>query len=642
MGRRPICFSLKTCRALLDWTAGGGCPYARSCRRLTRLILHARSRHQPATDRRLRHFLALHIGDAFHAAAVPTPYFHIDLDPQRVTGNHGTPEARALDSSKENQLFVSIFKLAEQQHAAGLRHRLDDQYARHDRQIGKVSRKKWLIDCDILNSHDALLADQFNNPINQQERITMRQNLENIVNIQRRLRGGFVDCSLSSVHLSYPVEIDDYTVRQVPDNTKGATFLALFARSGIPQKSCNGCSSQGKMTRKISQHSSRAIPPADPEAYLNYFAHRKDEIVETTQRLVEIESPSDVKQAVDRLGAVLAGRFDAIGGKVIFHVTEKFGNHLQVDFPAEHAAKPILLLGHLDTVYRIGTIAKMPSRVADGRVWGPGVLDMKSGIALMLHALEALRNWNGKSLPRPIKVLLVSDEEVGSESSRMLTEKLARQSAAVLVLEPAYGPKGAVKTARKGVGEYGIKITGKAAHAGLDFEKGESAIIELARQIIAISEMVDLKRGTTLNAGIVRGGTRTNVIPDEASAFVDVRVPTTKDAAAIHKRLMQLRPSNPNCKIEVLGGMNRPPMERTPNIAALYKKSAHIARELGWDLEEAAVGGGSDGNFTAALGIPTLDGLGGVGEGAHADHESVVISELPRRAALLTRLIQCV
>jgi glutamate carboxypeptidase len=396
------------------------------------------------------------------------------------------------------------------------------------------------------------------------------------------------------------------------------------------------------MTRKISHNNLRKLPPINGQGYLAYFESKKDDIVETTQRLVEIESPSDVKQAVDRLGAVLAGRFDALGGKIIFHATEKFGNHLQVDFPGEKSAKPILLLGHLDTVYRIGTIAKMPSRVADDRVWGPGVLDMKSGIALMLHALEALRSWDGKLLPRPVKVLLVSDEEVGSESSRTLTEKLALQSAAVLVLEPAYGPKGAVKTARKGVAEYGIKITGKAAHAGLDFEKGESAIIELARQVIAISEMVDLKRGITLNAGIVRGGTRTNVIPDEASAFVDVRVPTAKDATAIHKTLTQLRPSNPNCKIEVLGGMNRPPMERTPAIAALYKKAANIARELGRDLEEAAVGGGSDGNFTAALGIPTLDGLGGVGEGAHADHESVVISELPRRAALLASLIQCV
>jgi glutamate carboxypeptidase len=265
---------------------------------------------------------------------------------------------------------------------------------------------------------------------------------------------------------------------------------------------------------------------------------------------------------------------------------------------------------------------------------------MKSGIALMLHALEALRTWHGNRLLRPITVLLVSDEEVGSESSRKITENLARQSAAVLVLEPAYGLKGALKTARKGVGEYGLKITGKAAHSGLDFEKGESAVIELANQILAISNMVDLKRGITLNAGIVRGGTRSNVIPAEASAFIDVRVPTMKDAAAIDKKLRNLRPVNPHCKIEVLGAINRPPMERNARIIGLYKKASHIAKELGWNLDEAAVGGGSDGNFTAALGIPTLDGLGAVGEGAHANHESVVIAELPRRAALLARLIE--
>jgi len=396
------------------------------------------------------------------------------------------------------------------------------------------------------------------------------------------------------------------------------------------------------MMKKKSNHTKSLTnaAPKDARDCLRYFEKRRDEIVETIQRLVEIESPSDIKQAVDRLGTVVAGRFDAIGGKVKFHSAQKVGNHLQVDFSGHASGKPVLLLGHLDTVYRLGAISKMPCRVAEGRVWGPGVLDMKSGIALMLHALEALRTWHGNRLLRPITVLLVSDEEVGSESSRKITENLARQSAAVLVLEPAYGLKGAVKTARKGVGEYGIKITGKAAHSGLDFEKGESAVIELASQILAISNMVDLKRGITLNAGIVRGGTRSNVIPAEASAFIDVRVPTMKDAAAIDKKLRNLRPVNPHCKIEVLGAINRPPMERNAGIIGLYKKASHIAKELGWNLDEAAVGGGSDGNFTAALGIPTLDGLGAVGEGAHANHESVVIAELPRRAALLARLIE--
>ncbi len=376
------------------------------------------------------------------------------------------------------------------------------------------------------------------------------------------------------------------------------------------------------------------------DSVLEYLKAHNDQIVQTIQQLVEIESPSDIKQAVDRLGAVLAGRFDDLGGHTRFHPAEKFGNHLQVDFPGERRGKPVLLLGHLDTVYPIGTLATMPCRIADGRVWGPGTLDMKSGIALALHAIQALQARQGKVLPRPVTVLLVSDEEVGSDSSREITENLAKKSSAVLVLEPAYGLEGAVKTARKGIGEYKITVEGKAAHSGLDFEKGESAVLELAKQIIEISRLTDLKRGLTLNVGAIVGGTRVNVIPAEASAWIDVRIARIKDAAGIDRKLHSLKPFNRKCKIEITGGLNRPPMERTAGIAALYEKASQIAKDLGWTLEEAAVGGGSDGNFTAALGIPTLDGLGGVGEGAHATHESVLISELPRRAALLAGLIE--
>jgi glutamate carboxypeptidase len=259
----------------------------------------------------------------------------------------------------------------------------------------------------------------------------------------------------------------------------------------------------------------------------------------------------------------------------------------------------------------------------------------------MLHALEGLKSWQGR-LPRPVTVLLVSDEEVGSDSSRAITEGLARNSSAVLVLEPSFGSKGYVKTARKGVGDYRLKVTGVAAHSGLDFEKGQSAILELARQILAISKLTDLKRGLTLNVGIVHGGTRVNVIPEEATAILDVRVARMKDAAAIDRQLRALKPFNRRCKLELTGGVNRPPMERTPGVAALFKQAFEIAKGLGWKLGEAAVGGGSDGNFTAGLGIPTLDGLGGVGDGAHAVHEYIVISELPRRAALLAGLIESV
>ena len=397
------------------------------------------------------------------------------------------------------------------------------------------------------------------------------------------------------------------------------------------------------MPKKASKTAlSEAIPRGEMSKRLSYFQEREEQIVQTIRQLVETESPSDNKEAVDRLGTLLAGRFEALGGHAKFHRVPNFGDHLQVDFAGPRGGRPVLLLGHLDTVYPLGTLATMPCRVSDGRLWGPGSFDMKSGIAFMLHAIEALRAWHEDKLPRSVTVLLVSDEEVGSATSRVITENLAKKSAAVLVLEPSHGPKGAVKTARKGIGEYVLKVTGKAAHSGLDFEKGQSAIVELARQIIAISKLVDLKRGLTLNVGTVQGGTRVNVIPAEASAVLDVRVARKQDAAGIDRRLRSLKPFNRKCKLEITGGMNRPPMERTSAVATLYKKAAKITNQFGWKLEEAAVGGGSDGNFTAGLGIPTLDGLGGVGEGAHAAHESILISEIPKRAALLAALIEAI
>jgi glutamate carboxypeptidase len=394
-----------------------------------------------------------------------------------------------------------------------------------------------------------------------------------------------------------------------------------------------------RKTTKKSHHSNSETSPA--RTRLHYFEERRDQMVDTVRRLVEIESPSDNKHAVDRCSAYVAEQFGALGGRAEFHRVADFGNHLQVDFAGETLQKPVLLLGHYDTVYPLGTIANMPCYTGNGRLWGPGVLDMKSGIALMLYAIEGLQAWNGR-LPRPVTVLLVSDEEVGSDSSRAITERLAKESAAVLVLEPSYGPKGAVKTARKGVGEYSLKIKGVASHSGLDFEKGQSAILELARQILAISKMVELKRGLTLNVGLVEGGTRVNVVAAEAAATIDVRVARMKDAAGIDRQLRSLKPFNRKCKLEISGGVNRPPMERTAGVAALYGKATLIAKQLGWKLSEAAVGGGSDGNFTAGLGIPTLDGLGGVGDGAHAVHEYITISELPRRAALLAGLIESV
>jgi len=377
---------------------------------------------------------------------------------------------------------------------------------------------------------------------------------------------------------------------------------------------------------------------ANAKDRLRYCEERKDQMVQFIRDMVEIESPSDNKQAVDRVSALVASRFEGMGGRIRFHRTANFGNHLQVDFDSPHRAKPVLLLGHYDTVYPLGTLAQMPCRLEKGRLYGPGVYDMKAGIALMMTAVDALRSSHGE-LPRAVTVLLVSDEEVGSESSRVITEILAKKSAEVLVCEPSYGPRGAVKTARKGIGEYLLRVTGKASHSGLDFEKGQSAIVELAAQIGKISTLVDLKRGLTLNVGTMQGGTRVNVVPAEASATIDVRIARIKDGKDIDKKLRALKPVNRKCKLQISGGLTRPPMERTKGIADLYKKAVSISRELGWKLEEAAVGGGSDGNFTAGLGIPTLDGLGAVGEGAHSSHESIEVSTLPRRAALLAGLL---
>jgi glutamate carboxypeptidase len=358
------------------------------------------------------------------------------------------------------------------------------------------------------------------------------------------------------------------------------------------------------------------------------------QIVATLRRLVELESPSNHKAAVDRLGAFVAGEFERRGARVRLHRQQVFGDHLQADFPG--AGKPVLLLGHIDTVWDVGTLARMPLKEADGRLWGPGVLDMKAGIALMLHALDVLRE---RGVQRALTALLVTDEEIGSNSSRALTERLARKSAAVLIPEPAAGLHGALKTARKGVGEFHLKVTGRAAHSGLDFEKGHSAVLELARQLLEIAKFTDLKRGVTVNPGVIRGGTRVNVIAAEAAAEVDARIARLSDGPRLERRFRALKPFDKNCKLEVSGGIARPPMERRA-CAALFAQAKTLAGALGFELQEEAVGGGSDGNFTAARGVPTLDGLGGVGEGAHAANESIVVAELPRRAALLVRLVE--
>ena len=371
---------------------------------------------------------------------------------------------------------------------------------------------------------------------------------------------------------------------------------------------------------------------------LRYFETRQQQIVDTIREFVAIESPSDNKLAADRMGALLAARFEAFGGHALIHPAEHFADSVQIDFPGQDVRKPVLLLGHFDTVYSVGTLEKMPCHIADGKLYGPGVLDMKSGIALMLYAIQALQAEHvGLAPPRDRLVSLGrgSRQPFFPQDHR----KPGQKSAAVLVLEPA-ASGGAVKTARKGVGEYILNVKGIAAHAGLDPGKGHSAIVELARQIVAISKLNDLRRGLSVNAGVIRGGTRTNVIAAEATVEIDVRIKQAKQAPTLDRKIRSLKPFDKHCQLHIEGGINRMPMERTAGVAALYKKAQSIAKEMNWNLEEAAVGGGSDGNFTAALGIPTLDGMGGVGQGAHALHEHIVISELPRRALLLSAMIE--
>ena len=363
-------------------------------------------------------------------------------------------------------------------------------------------------------------------------------------------------------------------------------------------------------------------------------------MVEQLRELVTRESPTHDKSSCDLLCSYLAEQFRMLGGKVKVHRQMNAGNHLSVDFAGPCGRKPVLLLGHYDTVYDLGTLKTMPWRETDGKLCGPGVFDMKAGIVQMMFALRALREVN-VGLPRSVTVWLVSDEETGSDSSRAITEKLASKCAAVLVCEPS-GPGGALKTARKGVGGFVIQVTGRAVHSGLDFEKGQSAIQELAHQIHAISRLSDLERGITLNVGVIRGGTRTNVVAGEATAEVDLRIAHKSDGPGIVRKIKSLRPVNRRCKLHIEGRVNRPPLERTKAVAALFQTAQKVAQDLGFSVKEIAVGGGSDGNFTAGIGVPTLDGLGAVGDGAHASHEYVLAAELPRRAALLAGLIEAV
>ena len=351
--------------------------------------------------------------------------------------------------------------------------------------------------------------------------------------------------------------------------------------------------------------------------------------------LVEIESPSDDPSAVNRANDFVADLATSVGGRTKRHRQTHFGDVLELRFgPLRPKRKPLLLLGHLDTVWPVGTLRLMPWRKEDGRLWGPGVLDMKAGVIMALAALRAMRELG---LSTPVRLLLNSDEEVGSTVSRPITERLALESSAVFVLEPAQGL--AYKTARKGVGQYELHVTGLAAHSGLDFACGHSAIREMARLIETVSGFTDLSLGRTVNCGVMQGGTRSNVIAAEAFAEVDVRIAKAGDASRVDKLFRGLKVTDAGCSLRVTGGINRPPMERTSGTVTLFRKARKLAADLGFTLDEAATGGGSDGNFTSALRVPTLDGMGAVGDGAHAAHESIETEHLVPRTTLLAAMI---
>jgi glutamate carboxypeptidase len=381
-----------------------------------------------------------------------------------------------------------------------------------------------------------------------------------------------------------------------------------------------------------------AVEASMSTALLRYFSDRQNSLLAGIRALVEQESPTGDAAATTAIIEKLKTRLDAIGAATQLHRTER-GSHLvsRMTFGQSLHDSALLLLGHVDTVWPLATLTRSPFRVENGRAFGPGIFDMKSGVEVMIAALEAIHELDLKPW-REIRILLSCDEESGSTTSRDLIASEASHCAAVFVLEPSL-PGGKAKTARKGIASYELIARGVSAHAGLDPEKGVSAITELARQILALNALNDASEGISVNVGVISGGTLSNVVASQARAEVDVRFRTMAQGQEISGRIESMQPVQTGAQIEFRGGVNRPPLERTPEVVALFNRARSIASHLGFDLGEGSSGGASDGNFTAAQGIPTLDGLGVEGDGAHAAHEHIVVADLPRRAALITALL---
>jgi glutamate carboxypeptidase len=376
-----------------------------------------------------------------------------------------------------------------------------------------------------------------------------------------------------------------------------------------------------------------------PAALLQLLEPRLPQMLSLLRTFVAAESPSLEKSPADRCCGILAEEWRKHGTRVQRIAQKHRGDHLRITWQPHksRSAGQLLVLGHYDTVYATGTLAKMPFRVSAGKAYGPGTFDMKAGIVQALFALDALRQ-SAAPLRKQIVFLWTSDEEIGSESSRNLIEVEARRSDAVFVLEPSLGPRGLLKTARKGVGEAEIIVHGRASHAGLAPQDGVNAVHELAQQITHLQKWNDSRRGISVNADVIEGGTRVNVIAERARAVIDLRALRLADMRSLEKRLHALRPITRGARLEIRGGFNRAPMERKVS-AALFVRAKSLAAQMDLSIGECVAGGGSDGNLTAALGIPTLDGLGAVGDGAHSTSEHVIVKTMPERAALLAALL---
>ncbi|MEW6308976.1 MAG: M20 family metallopeptidase [Bacillota bacterium] len=372
---------------------------------------------------------------------------------------------------------------------------------------------------------------------------------------------------------------------------------------------------------------------------LRWLTARTADMLALLKELVELESPSTDKDAVDRLGARIAAELERVGAAVRLLPGSDRGDHIRAQSGAGASGSQVLVLCHMDTVWPVGEVQRRPFRVEGGRALGPGTQDMKAGIVQLCFALAALAA-DGRKVKDRVVALVTSDEEIGSGSSRQSIEDEARRSRAVLVLEPAAGS--ALKTSRKGVGGFAVKVEGRAAHAGADPERGISAIEELAWQTLKLQRLTSFASGTTVNVGVVSGGSRTNVVAASAEAKVDVRVVTAAEGEKVAAAIRGLTPFLEGARVSVTGGIGRPPMERTPGNLALFNQARELGRELGLELTESSSGGGSDGNFTSALGVPTLDGLGAVGDGAHSVDEWVLVESLPQRAAVLGRLLETI